>query len=223
MILTNGDIEVCYLHIPRTGGRYTTNLLTKNGYDYTNDFPGSGHRTIHWKGKELLHLNLKEEKELAAVCKRELSEKRFTVIRNPVDKFISFSAMYGSFISLLGIGWKEMEDPNTFKKIMENFGFIGGKDGQVQEMFFGFRNMGNNSCLDQREFIDETVKAWKFENGLGKNFVEWLNDELQLNVKSTEVSYPMRSFDKHETEFSDALLNTISDYFKDEMQYFGYI
>lgn len=222
MILTNGNTEVCYLHIPRTAGRYTTNLLTNNGYEYVNNFPGSGHRSIYWKGKELLHLNLKEEKDLAALCKRKLPEKRFTVIRNPVDKFISFSAMYYSFIRLLGVGWKEMEDPNTFKEIMENVGFIGGKEGQVQEMFFGFRNMENNSCLDQRKFIDDTVKVWKFENGLGKNFVEWLNDEMKLDVKSIEVSYPMRSFDQHESEFSDALLSTISNYFDDEMKYFNY-
>lgn len=222
MILTNGQQEVCYLHIPRTAGRYTTNLLTENGYDYVRNFPGSGYRTIHWKGKELLHLNLKEETELASICNRELPEKRFTVVRNPVDKFLSFSKMYESFISLARIGWKEMEDPRVFTEMMERFGFIGGKEDQVQEMFFGFRNIGNNSCMDQREYIDNTVKVWKFEDGLGKNFVEWLNDELQLNIIQKEISYPQRSFDQHQTEFSDALQNTIANYFKDEMLYFNY-
>ena len=222
MILTNGKTEVCFLHIPRTGGRYTTNLLNNNGYDYAKDFPGSGHRVIHWKGKELLHLNLHEEKYLAEVCGRSLPENRFTVVRNPVDKFLSFSAMFESFIKLAGIGWKEMEDPGALKQAMEHFGFIGGDEGQAQEMFFGFRNMGNNSCIDQRYYIDDSVKVWKFENGLGKNFIEWLNDEMKLDVKQSEVSYPMRSFDNHKREFSDKLVENLSNYFQNEIQHFGY-
>lgn len=222
MILTNGKTEVCFLHIPRTGGRYVTNLLTNSGYDYVNNFPGSGYRTIHWKGKELLHLNLHEEKRLAEVCGRSLPENRFTVVRNPVDKFLSFSAMFESFIKLAGIGWKEMEDPGALKQVMEHFGFIAGNDGQSQEMFFGFRDMGNNSCIDQRYYIDDTVKVWKFENGLGKNFVEWLNDEMKLDVKQSQVSYVKKSFDDHKRDFSDKLIENLSNYFQNEMQYFGY-
>lgn len=222
MILTNGKTEVCFLHIPRTGGRYVTNLLVNNGYDYAKDFPGSGHRTIHWRGKELLHLNLREEKTLAEICGRTLPENRFTIVRNPVDKFLSFSSMFESFINIAGIGWKEMEDPGALKQVMEQFGFIGGKEGQSQEMFFGFRNMGNNSCIDQRFYIDDTVKVWKFENGLGKNFIEWLNDEMKLDVSQVEVSYPKRSFDDHRRDFSDKLVENLSNYFQNEMQYFGY-
>lgn len=223
MILTDGKTEVCFLHIPRTGGRYVTNLLTNSGYDYVNNFPGSGYRTIYWRGKELLHLNLEEERRLAKLCGRELPNNRFTIVRNPVDKFLSFSAMFESFIRLAGISWKEMEDPTILKQIMEQFGFVRGKPGQQQEMFFGLRSMGNNSCVDQRHFIDDSVKIWKFENGLGKLFVEWLNDEMRLSIKNSEVSYPKRSFDYHKREFSDKLIENLSNYFQNELQYFKYL
>jgi len=222
MILTNGDHEVCYLHIPRTGGRYVANLLVANGYDYTKDFPGSGYRTIHYKGKELLHLDLSEERDIASTCNRDLPEKRFTVIRNPIDRFVSFGKMYESYIRLLGMTWQDMENPTNFQEVMEKIGFIGGQEGQVQELFFGFRGMGNNACADQRNFIDDTVKVWKFEDGLGKPFVEWLNDEIGLSVKQVKVEYKTRSFDTGKIEISNKVIQNLERYFKDEIEFFGY-
>lgn len=222
MILEKNGDRVCFLHIPRTAGRYIATLLDNNGYNYTNDFPGSGNRTIFFHGKELLHLNLKEESELAKVCKIKLPEKRFTVIRNPVEKFISFSKVFESHIKLLNLGWKEMEDPRLFRQMMDEFGFVSGGEGGGMHLTFGLKTINSNAFIDQREYIDDTVKVWRFEDGMGANFIEWLKSTLSLDIKPMEVSYHKKSFDDHMTNPSEKLLDVLYDYYSDECKHFGY-
>lgn len=221
MILGKDETEVNFLHIPRTAGRYVANLLTESGYEYTSTFPGSGHRTIFFEGKELLHLNLQEENNLIKLCKIKTPDVRFTVIRDPVEKFISFSAVFESHIKLLGLSWKDMENPTNFHEVMENVGFIsGGEDGSLH-LTMGLKRLNSNAYIDQRQYIDNTVKVWRFEDGLGENFVEWLNS-MGMSVEFKPVEYKTKSFDKHKTDFSDNMKDVIYNYFKPECEALGY-
>lgn len=224
MFLQKNGVDVNFLHIPRTGGRYVANLLVNSGYSYSENFPASGYRHIYYKGKELLHLNLKEEEEVAKICNKEIPKIRFTIIRNPVDKFISFSRVFYSYIKLINLDWKDMENPEIFEEIMDRFGFLSGSnDSDKLELVFGLKNLGNNAYINQTEFIDDTVKVWKFEDGLDKKFVEWLNDEVGLdNVVLNEVSYKKKSYDEHDYKFSDEFKLVLKNYFKAEMKYFDY-
>lgn len=223
MILTDDEHEVCFLHIPRTGGRYIANLLVDNGYDYAKGFPGSGYRTIYFQGKELLHLNLQEETALARLCDRELPQRRFTVIRNPVDKFISFSNVYYSFVQPIGIDWKQLEDYELFSSTMDKFGYLRKTNDDTHLLTMGIRTLNNNAYIDQREFIDDSVSVWKYEDGLGQEFVDWLNNDVKLNVKLTDSTYNKRSFDNHKRNFSDKFIQVLHRYYHDELQHFGYL
>lgn len=223
MILQNNNGKtVNFLHIPRTAGRYVATLLTNNGYDYAPEFPASGYRTIMWEGKELLHLNLEEENRLMELCHINTPDIRFTVIRNPVEKFISFSNVFENFIKTMNLTWKDMEVANNFYEIMENVGFLGDGEKDKYELAMGMRRLGNNAYIDQRNFIDDTVKVWRFEDGLGSEFVNWLNEIGLEDVELTPVEYRQRSFDNHKTEFTDKMLDIIYNYFEEECKHFGY-
>lgn len=223
MILDKHVDLVNFLHIPRTAGRFVANLLTSNGYDYWDKFVGSGDRTIFFEGKELLHLTLSEEKQLAEKCNVELPEKRFTIIRNPVNKFISFSNIFESHIKLLNYKWKDMEDIKLFCEMMDTFGFISGGESGGMHLTFGLKNINSNAFIDQREWIDDTVNVWRFEDGLGKSFVNWLNNDVGLDsIKMTEVSYKKKSFDNHKTIFSKKMMWVLNKYFEDEIKHFNY-
>ena len=77
--------KTLFVHIPRTAGRYVGYLLEKNGhFCYHND------HLITWRGRELTHLTFPEHE----VYLLQSPIKKFTIIREPVDRCISTLTSY---------------------------------------------------------------------------------------------------------------------------------
>jgi len=161
-----GEDPINFIHIPRTGGRWVVELLLANGFDFT--FP-AGHKYYFSNvidGHEVMHFHA------------ELMEKHFeidgvpsfSVVRDPVERFISASP---ALMPLLN----EHED--------------------LQDFLTRALTFENNWFRPQKEFLLQGTSVWRFENGLNESFVRWLNNKLNLDLEHRAVMYTKIGADKN--------------------------
>lgn len=150
-----------FVHIPRTAGRFIEqNLMKGNDFLWDDDVEiDRQYKSI--EGVELAHFH------------REYYEKyldvkdipHITVVRNPIDRFIScsifLSELYGDDIEEL------LEDPMMFSSMLQNF--------PSTESVNWFR--------PQIDFISEKTHIWKFEDMFEDEFGEWLSDIVGVDIK----------------------------------------
>ena len=166
--------KVFFAHIPRTAGRYVdANLLWRNNFtwDEIDLDTGNGVMTVlhgeeiaHWH-KDLYeeHLNVKDI-------------PNFSIVRNPVDRFISGSIylkrLYGNDSQ------EQFEDPHLFFSMIANIPLV---DPSFSANWF----------RSQVDFMNDKTKIWKYEDGMGENFVNWLGDLIGVDLKFDEdIDYP---------------------------------
>tara|TARA_R110002051_G_C8671565_1_gene490500 strand:- start:582 stop:1205 length:624 start_codon:yes stop_codon:yes gene_type:complete len=159
MLVEKGRIKLYHIHIPRTGGRYISNLFDQNGF------------TVHFQQTINFYRNSIVEELLTYPYYETLYNfediPTFTVIRHPVDRFISVATY--DFIS---------------RKI-KNYGEIfRTKDSLLhyikeQQTLHSYHN---NFFTSQHKFIGPKTKLWKFEKGFDNKFVDWLNQEFNINL-----------------------------------------
>ena len=148
-----------FIHIPRTAGRFIGANLLNNDCDCEQGVGNS--LWVKKNGVELGHYH------------REYYEKYldvkdipyFAVVRNPFDRFIS----------------------STISLVQDH-----GKDIDVDEKFLSYLINGYGSAVyshifrPQVEFISDKTHVWKYENGMGKEFVNWLSGILGIDLSFDE-------------------------------------
>lgn len=160
MLINN---SVFFIHIPRTAGRYVKTLL-KNNYDdcqfYTFDktLDGIVIGHLHYPNYEKL-FNFK-------------NIKKFTVVREPVDRFIS----------VLSVSTLSLDEKNEIFKSQHCFNkFVNNE----------ILKSDNNWLRPQINFIDNKTKIWKYENGFENNFIDWLQKNCNLDLKNKNNLRPV--------------------------------
>ncbi len=151
-----------FIHIPRTAGRFLTENFKLNGFELEDTFiwdsvdgiePAHFHRELYQK-----YLNVD-------------GIEHISIVRNPVDRFISTSIfltrMYGNDIQEI------MEDPMMFSSMIQNFPL----------------SEGANWFRPQMDFISDETHLWKLEDGFGKDFEEWLGEVLEMEFEIADVPY----------------------------------
>ena len=172
-----------FVHIPRTAGRFLEENFKENGFELEQD--------DIWKsvdGIELAHFH------------RELYEKyldvegipHISIIRNPINRFFGASSwlkrMYGEDIQ------EAMEDPMMFSMMLENF--------PLAEAVNWYR--------PQVDFISDKTHLWRFEDGFGEDFGQWMGDVLEVPFRIVDVPYQKLSYDEsNKLERSDKLIDNI--------------
>ena len=172
-----------FVHIPRTAGRFLEENFKKNGFELEQD--------DIWKsvdGIELAHFH------------RELYEKyldvegipHISIIRNPINRFFGASSwlkrMYGEDIQ------EAMEDPMMFSMMLENF--------PLAEAVNWYR--------PQVDFISDKTHLWRFEDGFGEDFGEWMSNVLEVPFRIVDVPYQKLSYDEsNKLERTDKLIDNI--------------
>jgi len=111
-----------------------------------------------------MHLHLKLLKELPEYK----SSPKFTVVRNPVDRFISMMTADFSLHNHLN---KKLivSDLKVFKIYL--------KDTPIYRAYF------TNWFKPQYEFIGRDCKIWRYEDGFGKSFHDFLYKEFNIVLK----------------------------------------
>ena len=149
-----------FVHIPRTAGRFfEQNLLKGNDFVWDDDVEiDRQYKSID--GVELAHFH------------REYYEKyldvkdipHITIIRNPIDRFISctifLSELYGDLDDLL-------DDPMMFHSMLQN--------APLSQSVNWFR--------PQIDFLSDKTHIWKFEDGFGDDFGKWVSDIVGVDIQ----------------------------------------
>ena len=192
-----------FIHIPRTAGRFIeTNLMMKNKFIWDDDYKKLGISKMYdsVENIELGHFH------------REYYEKyldvkgipHITIIRNPIDRFISASLyinrMYGNCQEL-------MEDEHYFYSMLENF--------PLTESISWYR--------PQLDYLTNKTHIWRFEDGFGKDFVHWLRDIIGIDLKfDKNIKYNTSSDEGYKLKRTPKLINNINHlYRKDIEQYYS--
>ena len=196
--------KVFFAHIPRTAGRYVdANLLWRNNFTW-DELPldtGKGVMTdlhgaeiAHWH-KDIYeeHLNVKDV-------------PNFSIVRNPVDRFISGSVylkrLYGNDSQEL------FEDENLFFSMIAN---IPSMDPSFSANWF----------RSQIDFMTDRTKIWKYEDGMGDNFVNWLSGIIGVDLKFDEdIEYPKSRDEGNKLKKTPKLIDNVKQLYRKDIEQF---
>ena len=182
-----------FVHIPRTAGRFLEENFKENGFEAEQ---------ILWKsvdGIEVAHfhneLYLKHFDDLGSI-------PHFTIVRNPVDRFMSCSIfltrMYGDDIQ------EAMEDPMMFSSMLQNF--------PLTQAVNWFR--------PQIDFLTDETNIWKFEDGFGSDFDEWMSEILGVEYTTKDVQYEKLAYgETKKLEKTAKLVNNIMSLYRKDYEY----
>ena len=196
--------KVFFAHIPRTAGRYVdANLLWRNNFtwDEIDLDTGNGVMTVlhgeeiaHWH-KDLYeeHLNVKDI-------------PNFSNVRNPVDRFISGSIylkrLYGNDSQ------EQFEDPHLFFSMIANIPLV---DPSFSANWF----------RSQVDFMNDKTKIWKYEDGMGENFVNWLGDLIGVDLKFDEdIDYPKSKDEGNKLDKTPQIIDNVKQLYRKDIEQF---
>ena len=191
-----------FIHIPRTGGRFVEVNLEKNGWEVE---PIDQYGIPHYQHSFI------EDCEIAHFH-RDLYEKycdiegieQIAVVRNPIDKFFSASTylitVYGKEIQ------ERLEDYDEMVSIIENF--------PMSETLSWWR--------PQVDFVTDTTHIWKFENGLGTDFGDWLGEKLGVPFEIDKyANYAMNRYEgSFKLDRTPKLIDNICKFWREDIEQF---
>lgn len=232
-----------FLHIPRTGGRYVSQLLTNNlWYHPIEDWSESGVSTygaLEVEGLDAIHMNLEQSNRLEQGNRLKYPnfhyQHSFAIIRNPITRFRSGFHHFFEIMRQAG----PITSYEQFVLVMESFpAFMeyNGKNarptekyhyrGKVRRSFFGARNDFNGWFRDQRDWLSPNVLTWRFEDGLGDEFIAWVNEEVfDGRIRPLPTHYTKLKYDKkltlHDVAFRQ-IRPYVEQYLEEECKALGY-
>ena len=196
--------RIFFAHIPRTAGRYVeANLLWKNDCDWDeiNLDTGLGVMTM-MHGAEIAHWH----KEIYEEHLDVKDIPNFSIIRNPFDKFISGSVylkrLYGNDCQEL------FEDENLFFSMLANIPTLDP-------------NFSANWFKSQVDFMTDRTHIWKYEDGMGENFVSWLSGIMGVDLKFDEdIEYPKSRDEGNKLEKTPKLIDNVNQLYRKDIEQF---
>ena len=199
---TPTEKKVFFAHIPRTAGRYVeANLLWKNDCDWDeiNLDTGLGVMTM-MHGAEIAHWHKKIYEEHLDV--KDIPN--FSIIRNPFDKFISGSVylkrLYGNDCQEL------FEDENLFFSMLANIPTLDP-------------NFSANWFKSQVDFMTDRTHIWKYEDGMGENFVSWLSGIMGVDLKFDEdIEYPKSRDEGNKLKKTPKLIHNLRQLYRKDIE-----
>ena len=194
--------RIFFAHIPRTAGRYVeANLLWKNDCDWDeiNLDTGLGVMTM-MHGAEIAHWH----KEIYEEHLDVKDIPNFSIIRNPFDKFISGSVylkrLYGNDCQEL------FEDENLFFSMLANIPTLDP-------------NFSANWFKSQVDFMTDRTHIWKYEDGMGENFVSWLSGIIGVDLKFDEdIEYPKSRDEGNKLEKTPKLIDNVKQLYRKDIE-----
>lgn len=195
--------KVFHVHIPRTGGRFIKEILKQNDYQvYHDDWEQS------FYGISIMHLHYPLYEMLEDVT----NSNHFAIVRNPFTRFASAAHC------MVKEWYSEIED-DIYSALESKFGLE-----QFIEYHAITKRYNANWLRPQKEFISEKTLVYKYENKLGKNFIDWFNQEFNANLEHKEYSYygDPKELLENKIKENKKIESLIKDYYKEDFDFFGY-
>ena len=194
--------RVFFAHIPRTAGRYVeANLLWQNecDWDEINLDTGNGVMTM-MHGAEIAHWHREIYEEHLDV--KDIPN--FSIIRNPFDKFTSGSVylkrLYGNDCQEL------FEDENLFFSMLANIPTLDP-------------NFSANWFKSQVDFMTDRTHIWKYEDGMGENFVSWLSGIMGVDLEFDEdIEYPKSRDEGNKLKKTPKLIHNLRQLYRKDIE-----
>ena len=120
----------------------------------------------------------------------------FAVVRNPIDRFISCAGHVGV----------EEVDKKVLNYLTKGYG--------TSQYFYHFRS--------QVEFISPKTHIWKYEDGMGKEFVSWLSGTLDIDfVFDDDIEYyRIDNEHAHRIRKTPYLIDIVREFYKEDFERF---
>jgi len=203
-----------FIHIPRTAGRFIELNLKAEGWEWENvneDIKLT--RLLNLNGPPAMYDSV-EGIEIAHFHK-ELYKNYFdikdiphiAIIRNPIDRFISSSV------------WLNRHRHATQQQIENSFSSALSSlldDPNFPESINWFRS--------QIDFISDKTHIWKFEDGIGNKFSNWISNIVDVNIKMNPTLHYWASDDSifwaNKFKKTDTLVNNIKTFYKKDISKF---
>jgi len=205
-----------YLMPSRTASRFVTELLTVNGYHSRIQANGM------FNGFQYVHQTYEQRKQFEKDMGFNLNFRYFTTIRHPLERFISsYSPIYPYT--------DKLRDPEQFKFYMEEKVFSKvSKPPFLQNRtvidFKGLLNHPSGWYKMQTDYLANEVEVWRYEDGYGREFFDWLWDNFKIQIKlnlKRETGYNKNPHDEKK-EIPQEVIDNAENYLKEQIQILGY-
>ena len=193
-----------FIHIPRTAGRFLLENFRMNGYDIEHHLTkkmvrGKEIRNYLWtpaEGVELSHTHY----SLYNKWKNIKDLPSIAVVRNPIDRFFSASGREHNNLQ------SSFEDWSGFNDIILK---------HIHTDAF-------NWWRPQHEFVSSHTKIWKYEDGFGKNFCDWINSTFLIDFSIKTQIYHKHDYDQPKLTKTKPLINNIKKFYRQDFEKFNY-
>ena len=188
-----------FIHIPRTAGRFLVENFWRNDYDIEHHLTKERIKEKEipnylWtpaEGVEISHTHY----SLYSKWKSIKDLPSIAIVRNPIDRFFSASGRLS---------------PNL-QSSFENWA--------TYENFFS-KKKKNNWWRPQHEFVSPHTKIWKYENGFGKDFCNWISDIVSF-LFTIKSSHYQKIETKAKFKKTKALIDNIKKFYRKDFQLLG--
>lgn len=204
-VLTKGDRNVLFIHVPKTGGSAVEKHFVAHGWEMS-------HHDGRMSKGDPNYLRRCTPQHMHGLLLRETFRLRrfdavFLVVRDPVARFRSEYVM------------RHKEDLSTSADAVERWAV------ERFEKFVSNPYVHDNHIRPQVEFLVKGAQVYRLEDGL-EAALEDLNERYDLDVP-TEVSRVRtsertRGISSKDVEVSPALEQRLEEFYADDFRRFGY-
>ena len=192
--------RVFFAHIPRTAGRFVEANLSQNDFKWDDAHLDNGKGIMSIvNGFEVAHYHRDHYMKYLDV--KDIPH--FSIVRNPIDRFISASIYIKRFCG--DKAQQGVEDKNSFLYVLKSIP----------------HRQSINWYRPQIDFLRSDTHIWKFEDGFGEDFVSWLSGIVGIDLEFTDdVEYAVASDEGNKLEKTPQLIDTLTHFYKQDIEQF---
>ena len=192
--------RVFFAHIPRTAGRFIEANLLKNDFSWGDVHLDNGKGVMSIvNGYEVAHYH--RDHYMKYLDTKDIPH--FSIVRNPIDRFISASIYIKRFCG--DKAQEGVEDKNSFLYVLKSIP----------------HRQSINWYRPQIDFLRSDTHIWKFEDGFGEDFVSWLSGIVGIDLEFTDdVEYAVAPDEGNKLEKTPQLIDTLIHFYKQDIEQF---
>ena len=192
--------RVFFAHIPRTAGRFVEANLSQNDFKWDDVHLDNGKGIMSIvNGFEVAHYHRDHYMKYLDV--KDIPH--FSIVRNPIDRFISASIYIKRFCG--DKAQEGVEDKNSFLYVLKSIPY----------------RQSINWYRPQIDFLRSDTHIWKFEDGFGEDFVSWLSGIVGIDLEFTDdVEYAVAPYEGNKLEKTPQLIDTLIHFYKQDIEQF---
>tara|TARA_Y100001970_G_scaffold283636_1_gene399344 strand:- start:567 stop:1193 length:627 start_codon:yes stop_codon:yes gene_type:complete len=192
--------RVFFAHIPRTAGRFVEANLSQNDFKWNDAHLDNGKGIMSIvNGFEVAHYHRDHYMKYLDV--KDIPH--FSIVRNPIDRFISASIYIKRFCG--DKAQEGVEDKNSFLYVLKSIPY----------------RQSLNWFRPQIDFLRSDTHIWKFEDGFGEDFVSWLSGIVGIDLEFTDdVEYAVAPDEGNKLEKTPQLIDTLIHFYKQDIEQF---